>query len=304
MMVTIQRTHGQSVLYAFDTLAGSAGQDGSADGTGSAARFACPSGVAVDRAGSLTIPWSEIGAKAGTDYQGDGLSVTATKPGAQLHCVFQRLEGEATSEGLWLTSTVTHGVKDRFRVTASAVGRHENALETSQGFGVRQSSGALGSGLDACDPVVELGAADRKAAEDCRTPGRWRAHAKPFPSGSGGGKETPPATGTVEVVGKLARLIRPGLVEEYSVSMDGVRQDFLITQRPDGTGELQVRLDVAGARVEPAACTAGAAPSAAAVPKHSLTRRGLIRCAGSIFPIIRCLRRASRPSPRVGNSRS
>src|SRR5206468_1490154 len=66
-------------------------------------------------------------------------------------------------------------------------------------------------------------------------------------------KEVLPLIGNLEVVGKLARLIRPGLVEEYSVSMDGVRQDFLISQRPDGTSELQVRLDVAGARVEPAA---------------------------------------------------
>ena len=53
--------------------------------------------------------------------------------------------------------------------------------------------------------------------------------------------------------GQSVRFTRPGLVEEYSVSMDGVRQDFVITQRPEGTGELQVRLDVAGARVEPAA---------------------------------------------------
>src|ERR1041384_2452407 len=58
-----------------------------------------------DRQTNASIPWSEIGAKAGADYKGDGLSVTPTDSGAQLHCVFQRLEGEATSEGLWLTST-------------------------------------------------------------------------------------------------------------------------------------------------------------------------------------------------------
>src|ERR1039457_6793506 len=75
------------------------------------------------------IPWNEIGAKAGADYQGDGLAVTPTGSGARLHCVFQRLDGEATPEGLWLTSTVTNTVSDpssvaalrrvdRFRVTA------------------------------------------------------------------------------------------------------------------------------------------------------------------------------------------
>jgi hypothetical protein len=68
------------------------------------------------------------------------------------------------------------------------------------------------------------------------------------------------------------RFTRPGLVEEYSVSMDGVRQDFIIEHPPlnpqllaasersaDGStlnqrpGDLAVRLAVSGARVEPAA---------------------------------------------------
>src|SRR6266568_4648410 len=55
------------------------------------------------------IPWSQIGAKAAADYQGDGLAISPTAEGARLRCVFQRLEGEATREGLWLTSTVTNG---------------------------------------------------------------------------------------------------------------------------------------------------------------------------------------------------
>jgi hypothetical protein len=42
------------------------------------------------------IPWSQLGAKAGADYQGDALAVIATADGARLRCVFQRLEGEAT----------------------------------------------------------------------------------------------------------------------------------------------------------------------------------------------------------------
>jgi len=48
------------------------------------------------------IPWNEIDAKAGANYKGDGLAVTPTGSGARLHSVFQRLDGEATPEGLWL----------------------------------------------------------------------------------------------------------------------------------------------------------------------------------------------------------
>ena len=49
--------------------------------------------------------------------------VLATAAGARLHCVFQRLDGEATGEGLWLVSTVTNHPGDRFRVKAVEVGR-------------------------------------------------------------------------------------------------------------------------------------------------------------------------------------
>jgi hypothetical protein len=52
-----------------------------------------------------SIPWSQIGAKAGADDQGEGLAVIPAAEGARLRCVFQRLEGEAASEGLWVTST-------------------------------------------------------------------------------------------------------------------------------------------------------------------------------------------------------
>src|SRR5687768_12054519 len=62
-----------------------------------------------DHASSLTthgaIAWSEIGTKASADYHGDGLVVLAETNGARLRCVFQKLEGEVTSHGLWLRST-------------------------------------------------------------------------------------------------------------------------------------------------------------------------------------------------------
>src|SRR5213593_1343307 len=79
-----------------------------------------------------SIPWpacpasagrSQIGAKAGTDYTGDGLAVVPTTDGARLRCVFQRLEGEATREGLWLSSTANDAVSEPFRVVVSSVGR-------------------------------------------------------------------------------------------------------------------------------------------------------------------------------------
>jgi hypothetical protein len=53
------------------------------------------------------------------------------------------------------------------------------------------------------------------------------------------------------VDGQTARFIRPGLTEEYSVSVDGVRQDFVVLERPEGAGHLRVELDVTGARDEP-----------------------------------------------------
>src|SRR5207247_1367658 len=135
-----------------------------------------------------SIPWSLLGAKAGADYQGDGLAVIPTADGARLRCVFQPLEGEATREGLWLRSTAEETKREKFRVVAAAVGRE--VLSVERGASERQS----------VDPSL---------------------HAPRLP-----------ATGTVELADKLVRFIRPGLTEEYCVSMDGVRQDFIIEQRP------------------------------------------------------------------------
>src|SRR5262245_1502769 len=58
--------------------------------------------------GPASVPWSAIGARASADYKGDGLSVSPPPTSARLRCAFQRLEGDVTSEGLWLTSTVTN----------------------------------------------------------------------------------------------------------------------------------------------------------------------------------------------------
>src|SRR5216683_2102419 len=93
-------------------------------GIGSSFSLSATAADSADTAPAKTsIPWSQLGAKAGADYQGDGLAVSPTAEGARLRCVFQRLEGEATREGLWLTSTVTNAGSDRFRVVAADVRR-------------------------------------------------------------------------------------------------------------------------------------------------------------------------------------
>jgi trimeric autotransporter adhesin len=57
------------------------------------------------------------------------------------------------------------------------------------------------------------------------------------------------AFGVAGVVGKFAQFVRANVIEEYSVRIDGVRQDFIIEQPPAGTGDLRVELDVTGAKV-------------------------------------------------------
>src|SRR5437588_744191 len=73
--------------------------------------------------GRYAISSSQMGAKANPYYHVDGLSVMAGANSVRLSCVFQRLEGEVTTEGLCLTSTVTNLAKEVFRVTACSVGR-------------------------------------------------------------------------------------------------------------------------------------------------------------------------------------
>src|SRR5438552_3226644 len=171
---------------------------------------------------SPTIPWPQIGAKTGADYRGEGLAALPTAAGARLRCVFQRLEAEATREGLWLTSTGSNALNDRFRVMAVAAAR-----EVERGASERES--------------VERGALVRRS--DALTLYAPRSpHAPRLPD-----------SGTVSIDGQSARFTRPGLTEEYSVSVDGVRQDFMVEQRPVGEGPLRVELAVSGATVESAA---------------------------------------------------
>ena len=141
---------------------------------------------------SQSIPLDQLGAVATKQVEGDALSVSptamgsGTATGARLHCAFQRLEGEATPEGLWLTSTAAQAQGDRFRVVATAVARD-----------------AVLVGSSCCDDRTA-----RRAVPTTRLP----------------------TTGEISVDGQTVRFLRPGLIEEYSVSVDGVRQDFIMVQ--------------------------------------------------------------------------
>lgn len=57
-------------------------------------------------------------------------------------------------------------------------------------------------------------------------------------------------TGRVAMNLPTVQFIRSGLTEEYSVSMDGVRQDFVVAHKPFGNGDLHLELEVTGATVK------------------------------------------------------
>jgi hypothetical protein len=180
------------------------------------------------------IPLDQIGATAEKQYRGEGLGVRPAPEGALLRCVFQKLEGQVTREGLWLASTAEESKGERFRVLATAVGREAG----------EDCSSESARGLAHSKTLREFTAsATGRQLLDCASPlALWDD-----------GVGTLSCTGAVEMAGSVARYIRSGLTEEYRVSVDGVQQDFIIAQRPGGDGQLRVDLDVAGARAEPLA---------------------------------------------------
>ena len=56
-------------------------------------------------------------------------------------------------------------------------------------------------------------------------------------------------SGNVSIDDSVIKYARPLVTEEYRVGMDGVRQDFLVHERPEGRGDLRVGLSVDGASV-------------------------------------------------------
>jgi hypothetical protein len=90
-------------------------------------------GASLKREKAAAIPLNQIGTLAGKQYSGDGLSVTTTTDGARLRCVFQKLEGQATGEALWLRSTVKGAPSEGFRLMAVSVGRQDGAGSEAEG---------------------------------------------------------------------------------------------------------------------------------------------------------------------------
>src|SRR5262245_10377189 len=87
-----------------------------------------------------SIAWNELGTKATAQYSGDGLAVIAAFNGARLRCVFQKLEGEVTPQGLWLNSTATGSANAPFRVIAASVAREGGERRTLSATGTVESS--------------------------------------------------------------------------------------------------------------------------------------------------------------------
>jgi|GEM_PF-2104969 len=162
-----------------------------------------------------TIPFDQLGAHATKNYSGDGLALTPTAEGARLRCDFQRLAGTLGPDGLWLRSTATDASGTPFRVRAATVGREAAAASADSYIIAGPGSAAfMPQEAGAAARVREAAVASPLLRLESRAPGALAA------------------AGTVEAGAGLARWVRPGLVEEFSVSVDGVRQDFVVAARP------------------------------------------------------------------------
>jgi len=191
------------------------------------------------------IPFSDIGARATAHYQGDTLGITATADGGRLRCGFQKLEGHATPEGLWLESTKPGG--GQLRLVAVAVGRDGNRARQCA---PTEAASSVRSGMSMVTvpqgDQAPLGATYTRGAASLFNMPLLTELQIPFsdvpfyrhaaPDGAiaclGKGAQTLARTGRVSTEEKLVRFTRPGLTEEYSVSVDGVRQDFIIESPP------------------------------------------------------------------------
>ena len=221
------------------------------------------------------VPFADIGARATADYQGDALGITATPDGARLRCGFQKLEGHATPEGLWIQSTKPGG--GQLRLVAVAIGRDGSGAcpcaltEAASSFRSGMSIVTVPQGdqapLGATCTYGATSLLDMPLLTELETTfsnvplstlgraGPSTLHSQP--------STLLAATGQVSVTDKLVRFTRPGVTEEYSVSVDGVRQDFIIASPPLNpqpstlNQSMRVELALSGARAKATASGAG-----------------------------------------------
>ncbi|MDZ7832989.1 MAG: hypothetical protein U5L07_14675 [Desulfobacterales bacterium] len=127
---------------------------------------------------------------------------------------------------------------------AAGLSGHGDALEvtaTPEGASLRTDYQQLRGEVTARGLRLQSGAEGADFAVRAASLGRMTAATVAFAS-----------EGAVEVDGDRVRWLRPGVTEEYFVSVDGVRQDFVLHQRPAGDGELVLELALEGVRAEPA----------------------------------------------------
>lgn len=166
---------------------------------------------------------------------------------------FQAASAETVSQSLLTSAGHGGGIK---AIPFDQIGAQ--AQKQYQGDGIAILPSPTGAFLRAATQDLEAHAGSdglwltSRSDEDGGKANRFQLRAMEV--GRGGVKSwRATADGVVQLVGETAAFVRPGITEEYSVSVDGVRQDFLVMERPSGAdGELNVVVEVSGAKAEAA----------------------------------------------------
>ncbi|HCE44270.1 MAG TPA: hypothetical protein DET40_12040 [Lentisphaeria bacterium] len=168
----------------------------------------------TDETGSVQKPFafSELGQKATEKMDPDSLGIKAVGNGAEIVCKLQALEASVTPSCISIRSTsATKG--GTFSMNVVGLGRELG----------RDGSPNRPSYIGALPDVYRIGVNSETAL---------------------------PSEAKVSVSENCAQIIRPELVEEYTVSGDGIRQDFIVFKKPEGTGELSLFIGLNGATAE------------------------------------------------------
>ena len=128
----------------------------------------------------------------------------------------------------------------------SSIGQRVAADYTGDGIGMEHT--AEGAHLRTAFQKLEAHATQTGLTVTSQTMGGGSVHLAAHAWGRTGCMTPLPIHGEVTISGEKARFVRPGLTEEYSVSVDGVRQDFILEERAEGAGTVEVRLALTGAK--------------------------------------------------------